>query len=125
MLERLYPEYVFLCSFVHGLPDANLFKMTFRKDSKYRQFWSDDKLKDSFRRNVAQHAFLISLVSLAQSAAELTVLYPGNVELMASVTKAWQVIADESLIGKATWNMRTKGLLGILDVSPPCPASAR
>lgn len=26
MLERLYPEYVFLCSFAHGLPDANLFK---------------------------------------------------------------------------------------------------
>ena len=41
MLERLYPEYVFPCSFAHGLPDANLFKIMFNKDSKFRKFSRD------------------------------------------------------------------------------------
>jgi len=34
MLERLYPEYVFLCSFAHGHPDALLFKMMFNKNAR-------------------------------------------------------------------------------------------
>ena len=119
MLERLFPEYVFLCSFAHGLPDANLFKMMFNKDSRFRNFWSDDKLKNTFQKQVAQRAYTTSLISLVQSAAELTTLYPGDVELKAGVTKAWQEISRDSLLGKAVWNIRTKKLLGVLDAPPP------
>jgi hypothetical protein len=117
MLERLYPEYVFLCSFAHGLPDANLFKMMFNKDSKFRDYWSDTELKDTFRRNVAERSYVTSLLGMIQSAAELTALYPGDVELMAGVTKAWEEMSRGSLLGKAIWNIRTKKLLGVIDAA--------
>jgi hypothetical protein len=118
MLERLYPEYVFLCSFAHGLPDANLFKMMFNKDSKFRDYWSDAELKDTFRRNVAERSYVTSLLSMIQSAAEITALYPTDVELLAGVTKAWEETSRDSLLGKAIWNIRTKKLLGVIDTPP-------
>jgi len=114
MLERLYPEYMFLCSFVHGLSDANLFKTMFNKDSRFRKFWDEQELTDTFQRQVAERAFITSLISLVQAVAELTALYPGGVELRAAVTKAWQEISEGSLIGRAIWKMRTKALLGVI-----------
>ena len=65
MLERLYPEYVFLCSFAHGLPDANLFKMMFNRDSKFRKFWDDAELKNTFQRQVAERAYTTSLLRVS------------------------------------------------------------
>jgi len=114
MLERLYPEYVFMCSFAHGLPDANLFKMMFNKDSKFRKFWDDAELKETFQRQVAERAYTTSLISLVQSAAEFTALYPGDVELSAGVVAAWGEISKGHLLGKAIWNIRTKKLLGVI-----------
>jgi hypothetical protein len=114
MLERLYPEYVFLCSFAHGLPDALLFKMMFNKNARVSKQFDDEELKDTFHRQVEQPAYILSLISLVQGAAELTTLYPGNVDLMAAVVKAWQEISEGSLLGKAIWNIRTKSLLGIV-----------
>ena len=48
MFERLYPEYVFLCSFAHGLPDALLFKMMFNKNARVPKQFDDETLKDTF-----------------------------------------------------------------------------
>ena len=118
MLERLYPEYQFLCSFAHGLPTANLFKAMF-KDSKFRKFWNEQELSETFQRQVAERAYVTSLISLLQSAAEIIALYPADVELMAGVKSAWQEILEGSLVGKAIWSIRTKKLLSILDASPP------
>jgi hypothetical protein len=124
MLERLYPEYVFLCSFAHGLPDANLFKMMFNKDSKFRDYWSDAELKDTFRRNVAERSYVTSLLSMIQSAAEIAALYPADVELLAGVAKAWEEMSRDSLLGKAIWNIRTKKLLGVIDAPPAVQGAA-
>lgn len=66
MLERLYPEYVFLCSFAHGLPDAMLFKMMFNEDAPVPKQFDDEKLKDTFHRQVEQPAYTLSLISLVQ-----------------------------------------------------------
>jgi hypothetical protein len=44
----------------------------------------------------------------------LTTLYPGDVNLMAAVVKAWDEMSKEYLLGKAIWNIRTKKLLGSL-----------
>lgn len=119
MLERLYPEYVFLCSFAHGLPDALLFKMMFNKNARVPKMFDDDTLKDTFHRQVEQPAYITSLISLVQGAAELTTLYPADVNLMAAVVKAWDEMSNGHLLGKAIWNIRTKKLLGILDAPPP------
>ncbi len=114
MLQRLYPEYGYLCSFAHGLPDANLFKMMFNKHSKFRKMWSESEIKDTFQRQVAERAYSTSLIAIVQSAAELTTLYPTNVELLAGVIGAWKEMSQGSLIGKVIWNIRAKTLLGIL-----------
>lgn len=114
MLERLYPEYVFLCSFAHGLPDANLFKMMFNKNSKFRGMWEEAEMRDTFQRQVAERAYTTSLISIVQAAAELTALYPANVELFAAVIKAWEEMSQGHLLGRAIWNIRTKNLLGVL-----------
>lgn len=115
---------MFLCSFAHGLPDANLFKMMFNKDSKFRDYWSDAELKDTFRRNVAERSYVTSLLSIIQSAAEITALYPADVELLAGVTKAWEEMSRDSLLGKAIWNIRTKKLLGVIDAPPAVQGAA-
>ena len=116
MLERLYPEYVFLCSFAHGLPTAMLFKTMFNKQSRASECFDENELKDTFHRQVEQPAYLTSLISLVQGAAELLVLYPASVELSAAVVKAWGELSKNSLLGKAIWNIRTRKLLGIVAV---------
>ncbi len=117
MLERLYPEYVFLCTFAHGLPDTLLFKTMFNKDAPIKQF-DDETLKDTFHRQVEQPAYTTSLISLIQGSAELITLYPADVELSATVVKAWETLTKEMLLGKAIWNIRTKKLLRIVDAAP-------
>jgi hypothetical protein len=119
LLERLYAEYVFLCSFAHGLPDALLFKMMFNKNPPVPHAFDDEKMKDTFHRQVEQPAYTTSLISLVQAASELTALYPSDVELRAAVVKAWEKIVHGMLLGRVVWNMRTKKLLGILDTPEP------
>ena len=118
MLERLYPEYVFLCAFAHGLPASLLFKMMFNKDAPIPGQFDDEKLKDTFHRQVEQPAYTTSLLSLIQGSAELITLYPADIELSATVVKAWETLTKEMLLGKAIWNIRTKKLLGIVDAAP-------
>jgi hypothetical protein len=114
MLERLYPEYVFFCSFVHGLPDALLFRVMFDKDSRVPKQHDDETIKDTFRRQVGLPAYSTSLISILQAVSELTALYPADVELKAAVTKAWEKIIEGMLLGRAIWAIRTKALLGVV-----------
>jgi hypothetical protein len=114
MLERLYFEYGFLCSLAHGLADAAHFKSMFDKDSKFRKFWDEQELKDTFQRQVAERAYRTSLISMVQSVAELAALYAGDVDLAAAVAQEWQEISEGSLLGRAIWNIRTKTFLGIV-----------
>jgi len=118
MLARLYPEYVFLCSFAHGLPDALLFKMMFSRNPPALDYFSEAQMKDTFHRQVEQPAYTTSLLSLIQSSTELIPLYPGNVALRAAVVKAWESVTEGMLLGKAIWHIRTKRLLGIVDAEP-------
>ena len=122
MLERLHYEYVYLCSFVHNLPEANFFKMTFNSESKFRNLWSNAALASAFRKEVANRAYEASLLGVIQATAEVAALYPGCVDLMAAVTAAWQEMSSDSLLGRAVWHIRTKSLLGILDEPPPATA---
>ncbi len=49
-----------------------------------------------------------------QSAAELTMLYPKDLDLQAAAVAAWTKLVDGSLLGKAIWEIRTRALLGII-----------
>ena len=88
MLERLHSEYAFLCSFVHGLTDANLFKTMFNRQSHFRAAWTQDQLDETFYKAVAIRAYTTSLLIIIQAVSEITVLYPDDVPLRAAVTAA-------------------------------------
>jgi hypothetical protein len=53
-------------------------------------------------------------MSIAQSAAELTALYPNDVELASAVTRAWNELSGAHLLANAIWSIRTKRLFGIV-----------
>jgi hypothetical protein len=53
-------------------------------------------------------------MSVAQSAAELTALYPNDIELASAATRAWNELHNSHVLANAIWNMRTRGLFGIV-----------
>jgi hypothetical protein len=114
MLERLYAKYVYLCSFAHGLPQANLFKNIFDSRFPDRKFVLDSDVRNSYRQQVVSEAYITSLMSIAQCTAELTVLYPNNIELIEAACRAWGQLSGASLITKAVWEIRTQKLLGAI-----------
>jgi hypothetical protein len=114
MLERLYPEYVWLCSFAHGLPDAMFYKTTSDPDTPYKHIMDENELERVFKRRVQEPAYHISLLSIIQAVTEVTTMYPGDVNLRAAVTKAWKDIPDAVLFGQVLWRIRTERVLGVL-----------
>jgi len=114
MLQRLYPEYTRLCSFAHVLPESTFFKTLFNRNHEMRKLISQPDIKDRFQQNIAEVGFLISFISIVQSAAELTTLYPKDLDLQAAAVNAWTKLIHGSLLGKAIWEIRTRALLGII-----------
>lgn len=114
MLERLYPEYGDLSSFTHGLPHANLLKGLLSPQSLHRTLFTEEQAKDSGVKDVTERAFIISLLSIIQCAAELTEKYPGDVDLIAAVVEGWKSFSEDTLLGKTIWEIRTRRLLGVI-----------
>jgi len=118
MLERLYLEYQDLCAYAHGRPVAGFGKSIFDARSPLRtqfmKLWGEENLHDEFRQRILGAAQIYSLLSVAQATAELTTLYPTNVDLLAAATKAWNELHNSHLLVNAVWNIRTKGLLGVI-----------
>ena len=114
MLERLYPEYGDLCSFAHGLPQSNLLKGFLNPHSLHRQLVPEKQALEVGSKEVTQRAFLVSMISIIQSAAEVLDRWPRDLDLLASVTDAWRTLSEDSLLGMAVWEIRTKHLLGII-----------
>jgi hypothetical protein len=114
MLERLYPEYVDLSSFTHGLPHSNLLKGLLSPRSLHRKLFTADQAKDTAVKDVTERAFIVSLMSIIQCAAELTEKYPADVHLVAGVVDAWRSFSEDTLLGKAIWEIRTRQLLGVI-----------
>lgn len=116
MLERLYLEYQDLCAYAHGRPVAGFGKNIFDERSPLRtqfiEMWGEEQLHKEFGQRILGAAQIYSLLSVAQATAELTTLYPGNVELKMAAAKAWNELHNSHLLVNAVWNVRTKALLG-------------
>jgi hypothetical protein len=112
MLERLYPEYVQLCSFSHALAPANFFKTMFDHRLPDRAIFPLKNLQEMFEKHIVSEAFYVSILSMTQSAVELLTLYPGDVDLTAAGANAWNALTEGSLLAKAVWSIRTRQLLG-------------
>jgi hypothetical protein len=113
-LQRLYPDYEYLCSFAHSSVEATLLKTFMDPRSQYRHALPTDPDEVMFRNRVAQPAISYSFLSVAQCCAELTKLYPSNVELAAKVAQGWEWLIDQSLLGRSIWERRTKKLLNLI-----------
>lgn len=114
MLERLYPEYQELCVYAHGRAAAGFGKGIFDDRSPVRSFLGEVKVHEMFQQQVLAATQVYSLLSMAQSAAELTVLYPHDIELARVVALAWNELHTANIVTTAVWSIRTKTMLGIV-----------
>jgi hypothetical protein len=114
MLQRLYAKYVDLCSFAHGLAQANLLKIMFNNRSPLQKLSSDAAIKKRYEQDVVREAYLTSFFSIAQCTAELTTLYPLNIDIVEAASRAWSQLSIASFLTKAIWEIRTQKLLGAL-----------
>jgi hypothetical protein len=69
---------------------------------------------DGGAKDVTERAFLVSLMSIIQCAAELTEKYPTDVNLVAGVIEAWKFFSQRTLLGRTIWEIRTRRLLGVI-----------
>jgi hypothetical protein len=53
-------------------------------------------------------------MSIIQCAAELTEKYPAEAELTIGAVEAWKPFSEDTLIGKAIWEIRSRRLLGVI-----------
>lgn len=114
MLERLYAKYVYLCSFAHGLPQANVFKNMFDSRFPDRKFVRNSDVRNSYLQQIVSQAYITSFMSISQCTAELTVLYPNNIEIIEAACRPWKQLSGASLITKAVWEIRAQKLLGAI-----------
>jgi hypothetical protein len=114
MLMRLYPEYRRLCAFAHGSPQSSMFKTAFWERSPVQRVTPESSRQNVFEKEVVEPAIFYSLLSVVQSACELAVIYPTDVELRRTVIEAWNLLVDSHLLGRIIWEIRTKAALNII-----------
>ena len=109
MLVRLYAEYEYLSSYVHGLPDAVSYKEIF---GKHKHRFSTGRTEDIFQKRIVGPSLSLSWLTVVQSASELICLYPQDIELRATITEAWNKLLNHWILAKIIWEIRAKTLLG-------------
>jgi hypothetical protein len=114
MLERLYPEYQFLCSFAHGDPEATLFRTVSDPRSPFRNHVTSGQIEDFYQRQVLEAPISYSTLSAVQVASEVAAVYPSNVELLAKVTQAWAFLQEYNLLALTIWELRAKDVLPLI-----------
>jgi len=114
MLTRLYPEYQFLCSFVHVSPHPGMFKIMLDDRHPLRNLFKSKNMDHMFHGQIAGPALTIDLISVAQGCAEILTHCRSNLDLLKAIEGAWKVIADSTLLGRVIWEIRTRKLLGVI-----------
>jgi hypothetical protein len=114
MLHRLYFEYQSLCEFVHFSTHPRTFRGLFDNRQPYGLMFTTGQLESMFQKEIAGPAIWIDFLSIVQSAAELIVIYPADIELRRAVEAAWKLLEEKTIMGRAVWEFRAKRLLGIL-----------
>ena len=114
MLERLYPEYQWLCSFAHGDQVASLFRAVLDERSPQAKLIPPEKREDLFQRQIAEPSVLYSTICAVQAATEIAVIYPHDVELMAKISNAWSGLSSFTLLSRSVWERRAKKILPLI-----------
>lgn len=116
MLERLYPEYQWLCSFAHGGETASFFRTVLDERSPQAKFITHEKRADLFQQHIAEHSVLYSAICAVQIATEIVVIYPYDVELMVKVANAWSGLSKFTLLSRSVWERRAKKILPLISI---------
>jgi hypothetical protein len=114
MLERLYPEYQWLCSFAHGSEIASFFRTALDERSPQARFTTSDGRAEVFLKEIGEPSVLYSAISAVQVATEVAAIYPHDVELMVKVTNAWSGLSRFTLLSRSVWERRAKKVLPLI-----------
>jgi len=114
MLERLLPEYYWLCSFAHGDQNASFFRTALDNRSPQARFTTPEEREDVFQKQIAEDSVLYSTISAVQAATEVATIYPGNIELMAKLTSAWTGLNKFTLLACSVWERRARKVLPLI-----------
>jgi DNA invertase Pin-like site-specific DNA recombinase len=122
MLERLYPEYQYLCSFAHSSSESMLFRAVSDHRSPFQGVLPTAQVRDFYQRAVLEAPMMYSAIAAVQAATEVAAVYSANVELLAKVTQACSLLVDISLLAVPVWEIRAKNVLPLLGAAKPRPA---
>jgi hypothetical protein len=114
MLMRLYPEYQFLCGFVHFSPAATVLSGLLDPRNPQAAMISSVKKYDVFQKELAGPAIWLDSISIVQGCSEFVSVYRDDVELARAGIEGWKSLMEQSLIGRVIWQLRTRRLLGAL-----------
>lgn len=114
MLMRLYPEYQFLCGFVHFSPAATVLSGLLDPRNPHAAMISSSKKYDVFQKELAGPANWLDSISVIQGCSEFVSVYRDDIELARVAIEGWKLVMEQSLIGRVIWQLRTRRLLGAL-----------
>ena len=114
MLMRLYPEYQFLCGFVHFSPVTVILASLLDRRQPFRQEFTSGQITEIYQKEIAGPAMWLNEISVIQCCSEFMVVYPNDIELARCCAEAWNPMIESSFIARAVWERRTQKLLGAL-----------
>jgi hypothetical protein len=114
MLMRLYPEYSFLCGFVHFSPASVILTGLLDPRQPFRGMFTSGQIEEMFQKEIAGPAMWLDVMSIAQCCSELLEIYPNNIELARCCAEAWMPLSENTFIGRVIWKLRTRKLLGAI-----------
>jgi hypothetical protein len=111
-LDRWYWEYKYLCGFSH----AGFAKMRFpiASDRGFAKS-SDQILEDAYTQQITEQSLWASYSASASALTELLKYFSSDLEVVVGLTKFWTLLQNESLLGRAIWNIRAKDFFTLID----------
>jgi hypothetical protein len=115
MLMRLYPEYQFLCGFVHFSPATVTLTSLLDSRQPFRKMFTTGEITEMWQKEIAGPAMWLNVISVIQCCAEFATIYPNDVELKRCCVEAWKPLSENTFIGRVIWELRTRKLLGAIN----------
>lgn len=114
MLSRLYPEYQFLCGFVHFSPATVTLTSLLDSRQPFRKLFTSGQITEMWQKEIAGPAIWLDVISVIQCCTEFLAIYPNDVELARCCVEAWKPLSENTFIGRVVWEMRSRELLGAI-----------
>jgi len=114
MLKRLYPEYQFLCGYVHFSPASRILATILDDRHALSKHSTSGQKYEIFQKEILSAALGMDLLCIVQSCCEFIAIYPGHIELAKAGSDGWEQVAKNWLLGQTIWRIRAKAMLGAL-----------